>query len=57
LAIKYPFYQQSGTFCRTVEDVPLCPALPKRVSIGEISDEDEHLETLNEAETVNEIAA
>jgi ParB family chromosome partitioning protein len=40
-----------------MDNVPFCPELPQRVHIGEIPEIDEHLETINEAELVSEIAA
>ena len=42
---------------QTQDNVPVCPELPERVHIGEIPEEDEHLETVDEMGQVCEIAA
>jgi hypothetical protein len=39
------------------EDIPLCPALPEQANIGDIPEENEHLQTVDELDTVAEIAA
>jgi hypothetical protein len=55
---EYEEVTETETFDESnVDDVPLYPRLPERVSIGEIPEEDEHLGTVDEMKPASEIAA